>query len=842
MKISIITINYNNREGLERTLASVRAQDTRNFEYLVVDGGSSDGSLDLILANQDLITGFVSEKDGGIYNAMNKGVAMATGDYCLFLNSGDVLHSPDVISRVLGCGSEADIIFGQVVNVMPGGKRRLYVPEETMTLLLIIQTGIHHAGSFIKTALMRKYPYDESFRVCADRRFFVQALVIDNCSYHNLDFPVCDFEIGGVSTTQRATANAENRRIMDELFPPRVVLDYRRTNLRIQRMTEKLVGCRHKIVGLVCGLDLLLIRFFRLLLGRRISRSMSLAGALMLGAVMAAQAQPKVQTAIYEKEEFTCLSTDGNWAVGNLDSGGFSLVIRDLAGGRKWTYSYTEEAILAKDRSISDTGVVVAKIKGVPQYWEKGQWTPLEVFDSEKSSVVGSITPDGSVIVGGIGRSGGQFTYPVIWERLPEGGYGAPQVLPYPSKDFFGQSSQYFNLICISEDGNTIGASQTTGNGMRHPIYAYTKDADDNWSYKMLGIDVLNPGGMEIPEYPGDYRGPAMPNYEPYLSAEEYAAFDAAFSDWWDDQYNKGYTEDEIMVNERIFVVEFMSGANKEAYQAILDKFLASYLPWHENYRKYVEFEINLNKSGGDFPLNDIRISLDGKYIYSTKQGGQGGSGLIRFDVETGEQTLLGSGNIITGITDDYSVLTRTNSTFYTPAYIFAQGEKPLLNIADYLMEQGHIGVCQWMVQNMTHAAYASASDEDVADILGMGTPLSNRDMSLLCFSVDTEYWVWEEESEYKYVTFVINVPETDITLGVKPDEAVAEATLRSLGHGEIECTGLSTLSLYTLDGRCVYTSSVSDGITRLTVLPSGLYIARALTPSGTPLTLKLHL
>lgn len=96
MKLSIITINYNNREGLRKTIESVVAQTTREFEYIVIDGGSTDGSVDVIKEFSDYIDYWVSEPDKGIYNAMNKGVKVAHGDYCQFLNSGDWLYDSNV--------------------------------------------------------------------------------------------------------------------------------------------------------------------------------------------------------------------------------------------------------------------------------------------------------------------------------------------------------------------------------------------------------------------------------------------------------------------------------------------------------------------------------------------------------------------------------------------------------------------------------------------------------------------------------------------------------------------------------------------------------------------------
>jgi glycosyltransferase involved in cell wall biosynthesis len=123
-KISIITINYNNREGLERTFDSVFSQNYTNFEYIVIDGASNDGSKELIDQFSDKITFWVSEPDKGIYNAMNKGIDQVNGEYVFFLNSGDVfldsnslekvseeLHTDDIISFNIQVVGENNLTF-----------------------------------------------------------------------------------------------------------------------------------------------------------------------------------------------------------------------------------------------------------------------------------------------------------------------------------------------------------------------------------------------------------------------------------------------------------------------------------------------------------------------------------------------------------------------------------------------------------------------------------------------------------------------------------------------------------------------------------------------------------
>lgn len=136
MKLSIITINYNNSIGLRKTIESVVSQTDNTFEYIIVDGGSSDGSVDIIKQYADKISQWVSERDGGIYNAMNKGVRMAHGEYIMFLNSGDILYDNNVIGHVLP-KLKADICVGNLVSDKGG---RMTPPDEknlTMSFLFV---------------------------------------------------------------------------------------------------------------------------------------------------------------------------------------------------------------------------------------------------------------------------------------------------------------------------------------------------------------------------------------------------------------------------------------------------------------------------------------------------------------------------------------------------------------------------------------------------------------------------------------------------------------------------------------------------------------------------------
>ena len=148
MKLSVITINYNNRDGLRKTIESVVNQTCKDFEYVIIDGGSTDGSVDVIKEYADRINYWVSEPDKGIYNAMNKGIDVAQGEYCLFLNSGDYLFDNYVLSEVALHLDGTDVITG-CLKLDTG--EFWYAHKEITLSLLYKGFSLSHPASFIKT-------------------------------------------------------------------------------------------------------------------------------------------------------------------------------------------------------------------------------------------------------------------------------------------------------------------------------------------------------------------------------------------------------------------------------------------------------------------------------------------------------------------------------------------------------------------------------------------------------------------------------------------------------------------------------------------------------------------
>lgn len=173
MKISIITINFNNLQGLKETVTSVVEQTYDNKEMIVIDGGSTDGSAEYIEANKDKFSYSVSEKDNGIYNAMNKGVRQATGDYVIFMNSGDCFFNSDVLKDVFeGKEISSDIVYGSTLCRTEPGKAFLRRPHSLDVMQKYRVSAMCHQSAFIKCSLIKELGYDERFRLLGDYAFF----------------------------------------------------------------------------------------------------------------------------------------------------------------------------------------------------------------------------------------------------------------------------------------------------------------------------------------------------------------------------------------------------------------------------------------------------------------------------------------------------------------------------------------------------------------------------------------------------------------------------------------------------------------------------------------------
>ena len=200
MKLTVLTINYNNKEGLIKTFESVRAQTWKDFEFIVIDGGSNDGGKELIEQN-DQINYWVSEKDSGVYNAMNKGIKKAKGDYIIFMNSGDFFYDEFVLEKIRAeFDFDIDILYGDSVFFNDQGYRKVIKAPKKLTFGFFYDGGLNHQAVFIKKSLFNDYFfYNEEYKICADWEFFIIMVCLHNVSVKHLKEIICYYDFSGIS-------------------------------------------------------------------------------------------------------------------------------------------------------------------------------------------------------------------------------------------------------------------------------------------------------------------------------------------------------------------------------------------------------------------------------------------------------------------------------------------------------------------------------------------------------------------------------------------------------------------------------------------------------------------
>lgn len=249
MKISIVTINYNNAEGLKRTIDSVLTQTYKNIEYIIIDGGSTDHSVDLI-KNSSGVSYWVSEKDKGVFDAQNKGLKSAHGDYVLVLNSGDELADPEVLEKVFSQPQNADILYGNMIIVGADGKRETGLMPASVTFEHMIRDTLWHPVSFVKREFLEKVGYyNTQYKVVADYEWFLRAIFLNKATLRYIDLAVSVFYLGGMSSDPKNTAALHKERVQaqDKIFGSEKMQDYRskekrKTNNIFYRILRRIKG------------------------------------------------------------------------------------------------------------------------------------------------------------------------------------------------------------------------------------------------------------------------------------------------------------------------------------------------------------------------------------------------------------------------------------------------------------------------------------------------------------------------------------------------------------------------------------------------------------------------
>lgn len=223
MKITIITICYNDKSGFRKTSETVIRQTYKDYEWIIIDGGSTDGTVDEILKVKQYVAFWLSEPDKGIYNAMNKGVMHANGEYVLFLNSGDCFSSPKSLERVATKEWTADIV-GCDMFVDTGERFFGYnqapriVPYQRLIL-----GGLPHQSTFARTSMLKDTPFREDLKIASDWVFWCQKLLKEHKTYQSINIPITVFDMNGISNKKEELASRERRDNLLNYFSPEIV-------------------------------------------------------------------------------------------------------------------------------------------------------------------------------------------------------------------------------------------------------------------------------------------------------------------------------------------------------------------------------------------------------------------------------------------------------------------------------------------------------------------------------------------------------------------------------------------------------------------------------------------
>lgn len=224
-KLSVVTINLNNAFGLEQTLNNIRIQKKLNdFQYIIIDGSSTDTSLILIKQNLDIIDIWISEKDYGIYDAMNKGIKLSSGDYIIFINSGDFFYTKNSLLEFYKNYNRADILYGDVFkpkSIYQKHDEIKKIPEE-LNFNFFFNDTLPHQSCFIKRSLFTEYGlYDTNVKITADWLFFILTICKYDRTYLHIKETIAHYDTTGFSSDPNLIDihHKERNLILNTYFP-----------------------------------------------------------------------------------------------------------------------------------------------------------------------------------------------------------------------------------------------------------------------------------------------------------------------------------------------------------------------------------------------------------------------------------------------------------------------------------------------------------------------------------------------------------------------------------------------------------------------------------------------
>lgn len=270
IKITIVTVVYNDKKGIDKTIQSVLTQTYKNIEYVIIDGASNDGTLECIKKYEKDISFWLSEKDQGIYDAMNKGILRANGYLINFMNAGDVFYNEDTIAHIAALYADEDIIYGNILRQYGRYRSKAKgIVNPSPHIIDFLYNTFHHQASFIKKDLFSRVGlYSTSLRLASDWKFFFDATIFHHAIVRHVDITVCVFSMDGISTSNAQDYAEERKKYFQEIYGEEVYsyieeLYYYRSNLlcrkflgiriAIKNMFSESLKSRVKIMSRICN-------------------------------------------------------------------------------------------------------------------------------------------------------------------------------------------------------------------------------------------------------------------------------------------------------------------------------------------------------------------------------------------------------------------------------------------------------------------------------------------------------------------------------------------------------------------------------------------------------------
>ncbi len=262
MKVSIITVCLNCHEAIESTVLSVINQSYSNIEYIVIDGNSSDGTLEVLAGYLDKIDYVTSESDNGIYQAMNKGLEVCSGDYILFLNCGDRLYSETVIEKLAAQSNSQDILYGDLMlDFTDGRKNKIHRQPVKLNRFLFIHRTLMHQSTLVNRRIFRIYGnFEEKYPISADLEFFLRVLFRPGVSKVHMPIIISSYDMHGISASPESfkIRQRDRLRILKKHLPfPLYLIARLRYSLvmkRRKKVYKRILNSIDKILHFLGGL------------------------------------------------------------------------------------------------------------------------------------------------------------------------------------------------------------------------------------------------------------------------------------------------------------------------------------------------------------------------------------------------------------------------------------------------------------------------------------------------------------------------------------------------------------------------------------------------------------